>query len=295
VGNGGLTDPAGMSRLFAAETGRTMTITGQSAGVTRTMQLAIAVFTAALLAPRAFAAPILYGNHAGTHFTYTNVSEDSTTDTPPLFGPPIVTGDSIDFNPLGFDASTTNGGSDPTVGNLVFSVEAHLGSRIESIILNEVGDISLAGNVAPGSMGTAAAVFASGTLDIHEVDFAGINHISVPFSFTFSPSGGTFFLGTDGGGGPLYNTNWSGSVTIPIDAILIANGITGNGATKVSLDIVNTLETVSEPLTSATITKTDFGAVATRTEVRNDIPEPTSATLLIVAVAPLLGRRRLRD
>src|SRR5688500_12976431 len=126
-------------------------------------------------------------------------------------------------------------------------VTAKSGSRISSVTLTEAGDTTLDGNVAPGSMGTASAVFASGVLEIHEVDFMGINHISVPFSFTFSPSGGTYFLGTDGGGGPIFNTQWTGSVTLDIDAILIANGFIiapgpldpDSGATKVSIDLDN--------------------------------------------------------
>ena len=43
--------------------------------------------------------------------------------------------------------------------------------------------------------GIGSALFADGVLDIQEVEFQGINHISVPFSATFTPSGGTYFLG----------------------------------------------------------------------------------------------------
>jgi hypothetical protein len=193
------------------------------------------------------AAQINYGSHMGTHVTYVNVTEDSGAEPLPLFGAPTVTGNSIDFNPVGFDATSANGGSDLTDSNLSFTVAARSGSRIERITFSESGDTTLAGNVAPGSMDTATATFLSGVLDIHEVDFAGINHISVPFSMTFSPSGGTYFLGTDGGGGPLYNTQWTGSVSIPVEDILIANGFTNfGGATRVSVDLDNTLSAVSQ-------------------------------------------------
>src|SRR5688572_57585 len=184
-----------------------------------------AVLVLAMMTQPSPGAQINYGSHMGTHVTYVNVTEDSGAGEPlPLFGAPTVTGNSIDFNPTGFDAASVNGGSDITDSNLVFMVTAKSGSRIQSITFRESGDTTLAGNVAPGTMGTASAAFASGVLDIHEVDFVGINHISVPFSFTFSPSGGTYFLGTDGGGGPLFNTQWTGSLTIPVEDILIANG-----------------------------------------------------------------------
>jgi hypothetical protein len=235
----------------------------------------------------AAAVPINYGNHAGTDVTYVNVSEDSATDPVPLFGPPTVTGNSIDFNPLGFSASSANGGSDVTDGQLTFMLVADANRRIDRLILNESGDTTMAGTVAPGSLGTAAAVFASGVLDIHEVDFAGISHISIPFALTFSPSGGTYFLGTDGGGGPAFNTQWTGSVTLDLEAILLANAVPG-GATKISITLDNTLTAVSQTGTTALIGKKDFGGVA----ITSEIPEPSSLVLCGMALAALALRRR---
>jgi hypothetical protein len=239
-------------------------------------------------------AVINYGTHAGTHVRYVNVTEDSGADEPlPLFGPPTVTGNSIDFNPVGFDSTSSGVGSDQTAPNLVYMVTANLGTRIRSMTLNETGTVTLSGNVAPGSMGTAAAVFASGTLDIQEVDFGGINHISVPFSMTFNPSGGTYFLGTDGGGGPIFNTQWSGSVTLDVEAILIANNVPfTHGATKVSIDLVNTLTSTTQTGTEATITKTDFGGQVVRLNVDNDVPEPATLSLLVIAAAIAFARPR---
>jgi hypothetical protein len=262
-------------------------------------------------------AQINYGTFAGTNVTYVDVTEDSGADEPePLFGMPTVSEDSIDFNPVGFDASSMGGGdADITNSNLVFMVTSNSGSRISSLTFSEAGDTTLAGTVPMGSMGTATSVTATGVLDIHEVDVdgddvfdpVGINHISVPFSLTFSPSGGSYFLGTDGAGGPIYHSPWSGSVDIDIDAILAANGIVlppgpidpNGGATKISVDLDNTLTAVSQVGTSAHIAKKDFGGITIRANVPTEpggdeeIPEP--ATLILAGAAMMglaLGRRR---
>jgi hypothetical protein len=241
----------------------------------------LAIVAGAFLLLAVFSGPVLaaqmnYGSFMGTHVTYVNVTEDSGADEPlVLFGPPTVTGNSIDFNPTGFDAESEDVDSDITDSNLVFMVTAKSGSRISEITLRESGDTALSGNVAPGSMNTASAVFASGVLDIHEVNFQGIDHISVPFSFTFNPSGGTYFLGTDGGGGPAFATEWNGGVTLDIDAILTANGFMippgvidpDGGATKISINMDNTLLAVSQDGTKSRIGKKDFSGVVTRSNV----------------------------
>jgi hypothetical protein len=277
--------------------------------------LLAACFILLIIGQPSVGAQINYGTHMGTHVTYVNVTEDSGDDEPlPFFGAPHVTGNSIDFNPVGFDASSSNGDSDITDSNLVFMVTSKSGSRIRSLTLSEAGDTTLAGSVPPSSMGTATAVFATGVLDIQEVDVdgdnvfdpVGINHISVPFSLTFTPSGGTYFLGTDGGGVPIFHTPWSGSVTLDIDAILFANGFIlppgpidpEGGATKISIDLDNTLVAVSQDGTSSVIAKKDFGGITIRTIVCTEpggdcyCPEPPTFELLAFAAAGLPCRRR---
>jgi hypothetical protein len=258
-----------------------------------------------------------YGTFPGTNVTYVDVTEDSGADEAlTLFGEPTVSEDSIDFNPVGFDASSMGAGSDMTDSNLVFMVVSNSGSRISSLTFSEAGDTTLAGNVPMGSMGTATSVTATGVIDIHEVDVdddgvfdpVGINNISVPFALTFTPSGGTYFLGTDGAGGPIYHTQWSGSTTIDIDAILAANGINlppgpidpNGGATKISVDLDNTLTAVSQEGTSAHIAKKDFGGITIRANVPSEpgggpeIPEPATIVLIGLTLLGLSFGRRER-
>src|SRR5688572_27893436 len=97
------------------------------------------------------AAPINYGSFMGNTVTYVDVTEDTNSgDTQPLFGAPTVTGDSIDFNPVGFDANATGaGGNDITDAQLSFMVVAKdpFGSDfgITNINFSEAGDTTMAG------------------------------------------------------------------------------------------------------------------------------------------------------
>ncbi|MGD9635362.1 MAG: PEP-CTERM sorting domain-containing protein [Pirellulales bacterium] len=242
-----------------------------------------------LYASQAFAAPINYGDFAGATVTYTQVTEDANSagDAPPLFGPPTVSGDSLDFDPVGFSASATGaGGVDITDGNLRFGIVAKPGGAINQVMLNEAGDTTLAGF---GTDATFTAVTARGVISITGVDGAGINVVSTPFSMTFSPSGGTYGLGTDGGGGPLYAADWSGGIAIDVDAILTSKNIPFNlGATKVSINLDNTLIALSQNGTFSLIAKKDFGGLS----VTVNIPEPSTVLMLGLASIGLVIARR---
>jgi hypothetical protein len=240
-----------------------------------------------------YAVPINYPSHIGTTVDYLNVTEDTTTgDSQPLFGAPIYSADSIDFNPVGFDAAAAGtGDSDTTGARLTFMIMSHPGKAITNISFSEAGDTTLGGL---GNDSTSTSVTASGTITINEVDGAAIAPLVSPIALTFTPSGGTYGLGSDGAGGPIFHTPWTGSLLVNVGPILTQAGIPFTfGASKVSIDLVNTLTATSQFGTASVISKKDFGGIS----ITVNIPEPASVLLASSAFLGCVGlllRRRGR-
>lgn len=259
--------------------------------VGRQVLAVLAMFSLVALAGMLHAAPINYGDFSGNTVDYLQVTEDANSagDAPPLFGAPSVSADSLDFDPVGFSASATGAaGIDVTDGNLKFTIMSKGGHAIDMVSLAEAGDTTLSGF---GTDATFTSVTGQGVMNILSVDGVGITPIVVPINLVMTPSGGTYFLGTDGGGGPLYSTGWSGSWLKNVKQVLIDNSIAHNlGATKVSINLDNTLTAHSEAGTFSLIAKKDFGGLS----VTVNIPEP--ATWVLASVCGVLaasgGRRR---
>jgi hypothetical protein len=108
-------------------------------------------------------------------------------------------------------------------------------------------------------------------------------------SMTFGPSNGDWDAAADGS----VSVEWNGGIVLDIQQALVDNGIAfANGATKVSLEVVNRLTSGSEPGTSSFISKKDFHSFSI-TAMGRPVPDSASTgILLLLACGSLLGARR---
>jgi hypothetical protein len=257
----------------------------------------------------ALAAPISYGDKVGQDVTYRMIKEDSSSDTVPpcMYCEPTVGGNTLNFNPVGFDAASSNGSAaDITDGQLLFMIESNdkQNKAIQNFVIDETGDTTLSGNVPVGSLTTSTAVFLAPVVEIVEVDGVAL---AVPITLTgmstpplpvlttvFSElpsntlSDGTWHLGVDGNGGPIFFTQWHGRMLVDVQDALIKSGTPFiRGATKVTVNIDNVLGATSVEGTSATIAKKDLITITT------NIPEPATLSLLLMAATVgMISRRR---
>lgn len=256
--------------------------------------LFFSVFSLALC-ERAQSASINYGSHMGTAVTYVDVTEASATDPVPLYGAPTVAGNSIDFNPVLFNALSQFGGNpDLTDGQLTFMVVAKPGFAVQGINFAESGVTNVVGN---GTNNTYTHVSAVGNVDIVEVDGVGIDEINVPINLLFmhtppasSNPVGTWLLGTDG---PALGVPWDGFQGISLTGVLDDHMVPYNfGVTKINVNLNNSLIAQSEEGTIAFIDKKDFGGLS----ITVMVPEPCSMFLSMAGLGliGLVVRRRRR-
>lgn len=245
-----------------------------------------AVLAVSVFGSSAWAAPINYGDFSGNTVDFLQVTEDSVTDPlpPALYGTPNVSGDSLDFNPVSFNATASGaGGSDTTVGVLTMMMASRPGHYIDRVRFEEAGEFTVSGLTGNASVSVSATF----ELDILEVDGVGVVPINLVIPMMFSPSAGDFDLVSDGPG-PLVNDIWNGELMVDLSQALIDNNVPfTSGVTKVSVRFDNTLTAQSEAGTSAFIAKKDVGGVGITV-----VPEPASLALLAAGGFCLLGRQR---
>jgi hypothetical protein len=228
--------------------------------------IALCLTLAGLFTPAANAASISYGNFGPVSgVSFLNVTESSATDPVPLFGPPAPFAIGLDFNPLSFAASATNGGADITDGQLNFTVQN--GAGILSLSLFEAGDYSLTGlPLAPTTQALAGAIIRATVTQINGVNVAPIPLAPVNASVGFN------LLANAGVAQP-----WSLGLGLNVDGQLGA----GQNATRVDVVIDNTLIAISQPGTVSFIAKKEFIVDV------DIVPEPTSLGLVFVALCGL--------
>ena len=220
-------------------------------------------------------AAVFYGDYFGMTVDYLDVKEDS----PPLFQAPIISGNSLVFNPTSFEAESSGGGAEIVDGTLSFILEAKNGQTLDDLIIEESGFYTLVGS---GTDLTRVLAGLAATIQIVEID--GQAPLSAPPStLQYSETFADFNLEDDG---PSFLAAWDGQATFNIqDDAEQQLGVTGD-VTKVSVTIDNSLVAISEDGSASFIDKKGF-----RTFVIT-VPEPGSLVLLASGGALLALRRR---
>jgi hypothetical protein len=219
-----------------------------------------------------------YGNFTGGTVSFLNVA-----DLNGLFGAPTVSGNSLDFSPNAFEADCAASASCPptphTVADtLVLDIDASDGNFIDTIVLSEAGDTTLASFL---NAYAATTVVADVFIDVLEIDGISVNGINANAQMVFSQNGQ--YETTDEGVGTHI---WSGFLSLDVDSVIAANSATGN-ATLVRISLANTITAFAESGASARIEKKDIDGLAITV-----VPEPGTALLMGLGLAGLSASSR---
>ncbi len=242
----------------------------------------IALFALVGVAQSANAA-VNYGDFIGPNIMYLQVTENPLKVPGPtptqLFGPPTLSGDTLDFNPLAvgtFNALSTGGVSAFTDGGLVMTIMATNNQQpITDLTVSEFGGYTLVGGT-PGGTQALASVDAIQAV-VTQINGVAVAPIVVPKTITYTnfgsapsnlPVGGGIQFSATGG---FANGSWSGLVDFDFSNII--------GATKVELVLDNVLAAMSELDSTSYIDKKDFYITT------NIVPEP--GALILGAVGGL--------
>lgn len=231
-------------------------------------------------------AAIMYGNASDIPpgvITYTNVTESSSTDPvpPPRFGAPDVVVNTLDFDPVSFGANSTSGGADITDVQLNFGIKMLPGTGITSLLIAEGGDFSLNG---AGTSATQVIASILARVTIQAVDgvmlatpITVLGNSSVDFDLTSNP-GASF---------------WDNGLLLEFGPALVSAGIPFvSGVTMAEVVIDDQLIAISQPTSIAFIAKKDFVITPGGDLETNEIPEPTSALVGVLALAGFAACRR---
>ena len=210
------------------------------------------------------AAPINYGDFSDIppgSVMYLDVTETANTpgDSGPVVGAPMISGNSLSFDPTSFEVAAT-GGIDPTDVQLNFTLMAAGRAPISSIELSASGVYSLQGSGSDATrVGYALSMASVTVLEVDDVQLAS------PVTLPCASSSSSDHLGN----GQDTATPWSIGLSYDVSAALTQAGIAfSRGATKIQFALDTMLISIGDPNSSASISVDSFGV-----EV-NPTPDP---------------------
>jgi hypothetical protein len=223
----------------------------------------------------------IYGTYIGTSVEYVNVSES---DTLPQLGAPTLSGASLVFNPTAFYSTASGSGdyssniTDSQITTQIYSVGDY---RLDTIRIQASGSYEFAGI---GTENTTANAYVTVTVTVFGVDGTDLLQPLVLDGVTLpiSPTDGMFDMSSSSSG------NWTGDATIDILAALTQANNPGH-ATRLILTIDDTLSTLSEDGSSATLQNSNSGGL-----ILTVTPEPATLSLMLLGGLLALRLRRRR-
>jgi hypothetical protein len=240
------------------------------------------------------AAIIIYAPPAliGAQVIYPSVSESSETSTLPLYGAPTVSGNSLVFSNLSFAASSINGSPslDFVDGQINFTLQADPGSFLQMLTLSEFGDY----NVSTTPANPAAVDFVEAYQNPVLITVLAIDGVPVApmenSSDIMSITDGGVFTNPPSSTPVSITAGWSGTVTADLMALFDSDQIT-----EIAVSFDNELAAQSQPGGIADIAKKGFEVTPGEMSGGPGVPEPSVASLALVALGMGLKRRRNRQ
>lgn len=202
-----------------------------------------------------------YEDVAAGNVSFTNISEESSTDEGKLYGQPTYFGNNQLFFPTTFISTATEGTTDSTIRDLSMTISTVGNFAIQSIVISEYGNYALSGD---GTDATSASITSTYTV----FDRSG--------SIAMSPKN-AYALPIDNDGA------FNGSVTLDFS---------GLGITELGFFLSNDLETSSEAGTTAQIQKSLESNQINVEIYTAPIPIPGAVGLMITGLLAFAGFRR---
>lgn len=237
-------------------------------------------------------AVVNHGDFVGTNIMYLDVTESPTKIPGPspaqLFGAPTVSGNTLDFNPMDFNAEASGGSNELVDGLLSMTIMSNNAQEyINNLWISEFGAYSLIGGTSGGTQaGISIAPVQAKVTHVNGVALGA--PIILPRTISYVNGGGaneTIAFDTmtlESNGGALVGQPWSASVHFDLSQV--------PGATKIDLVLDNTLFATSEAGSIAFIDKKDFQIWTTV------VPEPGTIILGLIGGLGmiLVGRKTLK-